>query len=145
MAQTTEVFNISGQRKKKMVPRILIARFNLDGHDRGIFTVINALKISGMEVIYILFAHPRQIVKAAIEEGVDVIGVTSSQGEHMLVCSTLMEELRNGEMNVPVIIGGVVPTADIPKLKKIGVKRVFGPGSKPSEAAAYIYQIIKGR
>jgi methylmalonyl-CoA mutase C-terminal domain/subunit len=145
MAQTTEVFNISGQRKKKMVPRILIARFNLDGHDRGIFTVINALKISGMEVIYILFAHPRQIVKAAIEEGVDVIGVTSSQGEHMLVCSTLMEELRNGEMNIPVIIGGVVPTADIPKLKKIGVKRVFGPGSKPSDAAAYIGQIIKGR
>jgi methylmalonyl-CoA mutase C-terminal domain/subunit len=142
MAQTTEAFNISGQRKKKMVPRILIARFNLDGHDRGIFTVINALKISGMEVIYILFAHPRQIVKAAIEEGVDVIGVTSSQGEHMLVCSTLMEELRNGEMNIPVIIGGVVPTADIPKLKKIGVKRVFGPGSKPSDAAAYIYQIL---
>ena len=145
MVQTTEVFDMSGKREKKMVPRILIARFNLDGHDRGIFTVIHALKVSGMEVIYILFAHPRQIVKAAIQEGVDLIGVTSSQGEHMLVCSTLMEELRNGEMNIPVILGGVVPSADIPKLKKIGVKRVFGPGSKPSDAAAYIYQIIKGR
>jgi methylmalonyl-CoA mutase C-terminal domain/subunit len=145
MAQTTEAFDMSGKSEKKMVPRILIARFNLDGHDRGIFTVINALKVSGMEVIYILFAHPRQIVKAAVQEGVDVIGVTSSQGEHMLVCSTLMEEMRNGEMNIPVILGGVVPSVDIPKLKKIGVKRIFGPGSKPSEAAAYIYQIIKGK
>ena len=142
MAQTTEVFDMSGKREKKMVPRILIARFNLDGHDRGIFTVINALKVSGMEVIYILFAHPRQIVKAAIEEAADVIGVTSSQGEHMLVCSTLMEELDNREMDIPVILGGVVPSADIPKLVEIGVKRVFGPGSKPSEAAAYIYQIL---
>jgi methylmalonyl-CoA mutase C-terminal domain/subunit len=133
---------MSGKRGKKRVPRVLIARFNLDGHDRGIFTVINALQVSGMEVIYILFAHPRQIVKAAIEEAADVIGVTSSQGEHMLVCSTLMEELDNREMDIPVILGGVVPSADIPKLVEIGVKRVFGPGSKPSEAAAYIYQIL---
>jgi methylmalonyl-CoA mutase C-terminal domain/subunit len=142
MAQTTEAFDRSGKRGRKRVPRILIARFNLDGHDRGIFTVINALKVAGMEVIYILFAHPRQIVKAAIEEAADVIGVTSSQGEHMLVCSTLMEELDKREMDVPVILGGVVPSADIPRLEEIGVKRVFGPGSKPSDAAAYINQIL---
>lgn len=58
MAQTTEVTNFDGERYKKIVPKILIARFNLDGHDRGIFTVINALKDAGMEVVYILFAHP---------------------------------------------------------------------------------------
>lgn len=61
----------------------------------------------------------------------------------MQVCSTLMEELSNNEMNIPVIIGGVIPSADIARLEEIGIKKVFGPGSKPSDAAKFIYQIME--
>ncbi|MFC1965101.1 cobalamin B12-binding domain-containing protein [Chloroflexota bacterium] len=124
-------------------PKILLARFSLDGHDRGVITVMDALKNAGMEVVYVLFSDPKEIVKSAIEEDVDLIGVTSSQGEHLLVCSTLMEELGNIKVNIPVIIGGVIPSADVPKLMDMGIKGVFGPGSRPGDAASFISQIIQ--
>ena len=126
--------------------RVLIGRFTLDGHDRGIFTVMNALKKAGMEVIYVHFNSPLEIVNSAIQEGVDVIGLTSSMGEHLLACSVLMEELRKSELDIPVIVGGVVPTSDLPKLTEMGIKKVFGPGSKPEEAVSFISQIsLKNR
>lgn len=121
--------------------RVLIGRFTLDGHDRGIFTVMSALKNAGMEVIYIHFNNPLEIVKSAVQESVDVIGLTSSMGEHLRTCSVLMGELKKSELDIPVIIGGVVPTADLSKLTEIGIKKVFGPGSKPEEAVSFIAQI----
>ena len=131
-----------GTEKAKKRIRVLIARFNLDGHDRGVLTVMHALRNMGMEVIYMRFGMPREIVKSAVEECVDIIGITSSQGEHLLVCSMLMAELRKNEANIPVIVGGVVPSVDVIKLKEMGIREVFGPGSKPADAVSFIFDII---
>ena len=122
--------------------RILMGRFALDGHDRGILTVISALKNAGVEVVYVYFDNPLQLVKSAIEEGVDVIGITASMGEHMLTCSVLMEQLRESKLEIPVIVGGVIPAADLSRLTELGVKKVFGPGSKPQDAVSFISKIV---
>lgn len=124
-------------------PRILVARFALDGHDRGILTIMNALRDAGMEVIYIRFTNPNEIVKSAIEEDVDMIAITSSLGQHLLVSSRLLKELEKSETHIPVIIGGVIPGTDVPKLLDLGVKNVFGPGSTPREAVSFIYQTVR--
>lgn len=123
--------------------RVLFARFTLDGHDRGLVTIIGACRDAGMEIVYIHFTDPREIVKAATEEDVDAIGVTSSMGQHMRVARELMAEIKKTGAEMPVIFGGVLPTLDIPKLLALGVKRVFGPGSAPGDAIAYIKQISK--
>jgi len=124
-------------------PKILLGRFALDGHDKGIITVIDACKNAGMEIVYIHFSNPEEVVKSAIEEDVDVIGITSSLGQHMLVSSVLMQELSHNKVNIPVIMGGVIPTIDVPKLMDIGIKKVFGPGSTPKEAVSFISQIAQ--
>ena len=142
MPPNTENYNRGAELKKNQRPRILIARFSLDGHDRGILTVMHALRNAGMEIVYIFFSDPKEIVKVAVEEAVDLIGVTSSQGEHLLVCSQLMDELNKQKTDVPVIIGGVIPSVDVQKLLDMGIKRVFGPGSKPSDAVSFISQIM---
>ena len=123
--------------------KALFARYTLDGHDRGIITVINACRIAGMEVVYIHFSDPGEIVKSAVEEDVDIIGVTSSMGEHLYVASNLMKALRKGKIDIPVIFGGVIPNVDMPKLLNIGVKRVFGPGLPPEEAVKFISELTK--
>ena len=126
---------------KRSRPKILLARFNLDGHDRGIISIINAMRNAGMEIVYIHFSNPKEIVKSAIEEDVDLIGITSSLGQHLLFSSMLMEELSNNKVTIPVIMGGVISSIDIPKLSSMGVKRIFGPGSTPQEAVSFISQI----
>lgn len=118
--------------------RILMCRFHLDGHDRGLLTVMHALKNAGIEVIYVHFSHPREILKSAIQEDVDAIGISSSLGQHLLIASLLLEELRKNEVNVPVIMGGIIPSVDVPKLLDIGVRQCFGPGSTPKEAVSFI-------
>jgi len=143
MPPNTEDYKQGAEHRKNQKPRILVARFSLDGHDRGILTVMHALRNAGMEVVYALFSDPKEIVKVAIEEAVDVIGVTSSQGEHLLVCSRLMDELNKKRTDIPVIIGGVIPSVDVQKLLDMGIKRVFGPGSKPSDAVSFVSQIMK--
>ena len=143
MPPSTEDYKRGAELRIHQRPRILVARFSLDGHDRGILTVMHALRNAGMEVIYILFSDPREILKVAIEEAVDVIGMTSSQGEHLLVCSRLMDEMNRQKAEIPVIIGGVIPSVDVQKLLDMGVKRVFGPGSKPSDAVSFISQIME--
>lgn len=114
--------------------KILLARFTLDGHDRGIITITNACREAGMEVVYIHFSDVKEILKSAIEEDVDVIGITSSMGQHLWVASKLMEALKGDNIDIPVVFGGVMPTVDTPKLLNLGVKGVFGPGSSPGEA-----------
>ena len=121
--------------------KILLARYGLDGHDKGIITVMNACKNAGMEIVYIHFSNPKEIVKSAIEEDVDVIGVTSSLGQHMLVSSVLMEELEHNKVNIPVIIGGGIPSVDVPKLIDMGIRKVFGLGSTPEEVVSFISQM----
>ena len=122
--------------------RILLARFALDGHDRGIITIINECKNKGMEVIYIHFTDAEQVVKSAIAEDVDVIGVTSSMGEHAYVAVRIIEALKKNQADIPLIMGGVIPTVDITRLMDIGVKAVFGPGSSPRESVSFISKVV---
>ncbi|MDY6835251.1 MAG: cobalamin-dependent protein [Chloroflexota bacterium] len=122
--------------------KVLIGRFDLDGHDRGILSVIHALRNAGMEVVYIHFSHPREVVKSAIEEDADLIGITSSLGQHSLVASSLLDELQNSNAHIPVIMGGVIPSTDVPGLTSLGVKGIFGPGSTPKQAVSFISELV---
>ena len=114
--------------------RILIAKPGLDGHDRGAKVMAHALRDAGMEVIYSgLHQTVPSIVKMAVQEDVDVIGLSVMSGAHVPIARKLMELIRKeGLDNVMVVVGGVIPTKDIPTLKEIGVKGVF-PGGTPFE------------
>ena len=116
--------------KKKI--RILIAKPDLDGHDRGAKVVAMALRDAGMEVAYSgLHQSVDQIVRTALEESMDVIGLSIMTGAHLSICQRLLTKLRSGKMeNVRLIVGGVIPKDDIAKLKAMGVHGVF-PGATP--------------
>jgi methylmalonyl-CoA mutase C-terminal domain/subunit len=120
--------------------RILIAKPGLDGHDRGAKVMAHALRDAGMEVIYSgLHQTVPSIVKMAIEEDVDVIGLSIMSGAHVPITRKLMELIdKEGLDNVMVVVGGVIPTKDIPVLKDIGVKGVFPGGTPFQESIAFI-------
>ncbi len=115
--------------------RVLIAKPGLDGHDRGAKIIARALRDAGMEVIYTgLRQTPEMIASAAEQEDVDVIGLSILSGAHNTLCERLMELLRAKNMNdVTVVIGGIIPEADIPSLKSGGIAEVFLPGT-PTQA-----------
>ena len=127
--------------------RVLIAKPGLDGHDRGAKLVARALRDVGMEVIYTgIRQSPDMIVEVALQEDVDVIGLSSLSGAHMELFSEVMEQLRQkGIDNVPVVAGGIIPEEDIPALQKIGIKVVFGPGTSTSEIVESIQGLIVKR
>ena len=127
--------------------RVLIAKPGLDGHDRGAKLVARALRDVGMEVIYTgIRQSPDMIVEVALQEDVDVIGLSSLSGAHMELFSEVMEQLRQkGIANVPVVAGGIIPEEDIPALQKIGIKVVFGPGTSTSEIVESIQGLIVKR
>jgi len=112
--------------------RILLAKPGLDGHDRGAKVIALALKDAGMEVIYTgLHQTVPSIVKQAIQEDVDVIGLSIMSGAHVHICKKLMDMVRNEDFeNVMVIVGGVIPNKDIPLLQELGIHGVF-PGGSP--------------
>jgi methylmalonyl-CoA mutase C-terminal domain/subunit len=120
--------------------RILIAKPGLDGHDRGAKVMAHALRDAGMEVIYSgLHQTVPSIVKMAIEEDVDVIGLSIMSGAHIPIAKKLMELIdKEGLDNVLIVVGGVIPTKDIPILKEIGVKGVFPGGTPFEESIAFI-------
>lgn len=121
--------------------RVLIAKPGLDGHDQGARVVASALRDAGMEVIYTgLFQTPEQIVKIAMEENVDVIGLSMLSGAHDVIVPRVMELLEKNGMKgeVIVIAGGVIPPFDVPFLKEKGVKEVFGPGTSTDEIVKFI-------
>ncbi|HXX71636.1 MAG TPA: cobalamin B12-binding domain-containing protein [Candidatus Acidoferrum sp.] len=115
--------------------RVLIAKPGLDGHDRGAKVIARALRDAGMEVIYTgLRQTPEMIASAALQEDVDVIGLSILSGAHNTLCPRLMELLRaQGIEDVTVLIGGIIPAADIPLLKQAGIAEVFLPGT-PTQA-----------
>ncbi|MGB9740843.1 MAG: cobalamin B12-binding domain-containing protein [Candidatus Bathyarchaeia archaeon] len=114
--------------------RVLIAKPGLDSHDRGAKVVARALRDAGMEVIYTgLRQTPEQIVEAALQEDVDVIGLSILSGAHKTLFPKIMQLLKEkGLTDVLVFAGGIIPEEDVPELKKIGIKEVFGPGT-PTE------------
>jgi methylmalonyl-CoA mutase C-terminal domain/subunit len=120
--------------------RVLIAKPGLDGHDRGAKVIARALRDAGMEVIYTgLRQTPEMIASAAEQEDVDVIGLSILSGAHNTLCPLLIQLLREkGMTDVPVIIGGIIPEADIAGLKQAGIAEVFLPGTPTQEIIDYI-------
>jgi methylmalonyl-CoA mutase C-terminal domain/subunit len=120
--------------------RVLIAKAGLDGHDRGAKVVAAALRDAGMEVIYTgLRQTPEMIVSAAIQEDVDVIGVSILSGAHMTIFPKIIKLMKEkGLDDVLLLAGGIIPDEDIPKLKEMGVAEVFTPGTLTTEIVQFI-------
>lgn len=120
--------------------RVLVAKPGLDGHDRGAKVIVRALRDAGMEVIYTgIRQTPEMIVAAALQEDVDVIGLSILSGAHLALFPRIMELLRANEMtDVVVLAGGIIPDADIPALRALGVTGIFGPGTALGDIVAFI-------
>ncbi|VUT27577.1 MAG: methylmalonyl-CoA mutase subunit beta [Candidatus Syntrophoarchaeum sp. GoM_oil] len=120
--------------------RVLLAKPGLDGHDRGIKVVARALREAGMEVIYTgLHQTPEQIVEAAIQEDVAVVGLSILSGAHMALAPRIVELLREeGADDLLVTLGGIIPENDITELKKAGVNGIFGPGTTTTDIVEFI-------
>ena len=126
--------------------RVLIAKPGLDGHDRGAKVVARALRDAGMEVIYTgLRQTPEMISEAALQEDVDVVGLSILSGAHMALAPRILELLRaNGQSHVKVFIGGIIPDEDAPTLKEIGITGVYGPGASTEQIVVDIREAIAG-
>jgi methylmalonyl-CoA mutase C-terminal domain/subunit len=124
--------------------RILMAKLGLDGHDRGAKVVARALRDAGMEVIYTgLRQTPEMVVEAALQEDVDIIGLSILSGAHMSLVPRVIELLRQRELDdVPVIVGGIIPDEDVPLLEEIGIHRIFQPGTPTRDIVAFIQSQI---
>ena len=127
--------------------RAVIAKPGLDGHDRGAKVIARALRDAGMEVIYTgLRQTPEQIVGAALQEDADVIGLSILSGAHLHICPRVMELLKEkGLDDVLVVVGGIIPDADIPTLNGIGIDGVFLPGSPMQDVVTYIREHVRSR
>ena len=127
--------------------RVLVAKPGLDGHDRGAKVIARALRDAGMEVIYTgLRQTPEQIAAAALQEDADVIGLSILSGAHMHICPRLMELLREkGLEHIAVLVGGIIPDVDIPKLNEIGVTGVFLPGTPMQDIVDFITRHVRSR
>ena len=125
--------------------RVLIAKPGLDGHDRGAQVVALALRDAGMEVIYTgLHQSIRAIVDAAVQEDPDVIGLSVLSGAHVALADKLMKALREaGAANKPVVLGGTIPSADVPKLRALGIGAVFPVGTPLSRIPKQIEAMLK--
>lgn len=110
--------------------RVLIGKPGLDGHDRGAKVVARALRDAGMEVIYTGIRQTTEdIVNTALEEDVNIIGLSILSGAHMKLCEKILKLLKEKNANIPVFLGGIIPEEDIPSLKEMGINEVFGPGT----------------
>jgi methylmalonyl-CoA mutase C-terminal domain/subunit len=127
--------------------RVVIAKPGLDGHDRGAKVIARALRDAGMEVIYTgLRQTPEQIVAAALQEDADVIGLSILSGAHMHICPRIIELLREkGLDDVVVVVGGIIPDVDIPRLNQLGIKGIFLPGTPMQEVVEFISRNARSR
>jgi methylmalonyl-CoA mutase C-terminal domain/subunit len=119
--------------------RVLVAKVGLDGHDRGIKVVARLLRDAGMEVVYTgLFQTPETVAVAAIQEDVDVVGLSMLSGAHLTLVPLVVRALRERGSDIPVVVGGIVPPRDIPLLLEAGVARVLTPGVSGESVVATI-------
>lgn len=127
--------------------RVMVAKPGLDGHDRGARIIARAFRDAGFEVVYTgLHQTPEEIVKAAIQEDVDMIGLSSLAGAHMYLYPRVVELLQEqGAGEIAVCGGGIIPEEDIPKLKAVGVKEIFRPGSTLREMVEWVRDNVKPR
>lgn len=125
--------------------KILIGKPGLDGHDRGAKVTALALRDAGMEVVYTgLHQTVEQIVRTAVQEAVDVVGLSIMSGAHIPICRKLLEMMKNeGLREIPVVVGGVIPKQDIARLRKQGIAGVFPGGTPFDEIVAGINKVVK--
>ena len=126
--------------------RVLVAKPGLDGHDRGAKVIARALRDAGMEVIYTgLRQTPEMVVEAALQEDVDVIGLSILSGAHMAITPRIIELMAENDMaDVPIFLGGIIPSDDVPTLTEMGVTEVFGPGTSTDAIVASIQEAVLG-
>jgi len=124
--------------------RILIAKPGLDGHDRGAKVIARALRDAGMEVIYTgLRQTPEMIAEAALQEDVNAVGLSILSGAHMALVPRVLELLKvQGQGDVPVLVGGIIPNEDVTQLEELGVKGIFGPGTSMNDAVESVRQAV---
>jgi methylmalonyl-CoA mutase C-terminal domain/subunit len=129
---------VRGDRARKI--RVVIAKPGLDGHDRGAKVIARALRDAGMEVIYTgLRQTPEQIAATALQEDADIIGLSILSGAHMHICTRLMALLEaQGSEDIRVLVGGIIPDADAPALRALGIEGIFPPGSPMKDIVAFI-------
>ncbi len=126
-----------------MSVRVLVAKVGLDGHDRGIKVVARLLRDAGMEVVYTgLFQTPETVASAAIQEDVDVVGLSMLSGAHMTLAPLVVEALRARGSDIPVVLGGIVPPQDEAELRAAGVAAVFRPGASAEDIVRTISAVV---
>ena len=132
---------------KPGVIRVLLAKVGLDGHDRGVKVVARALRDAGMDVVYTgLHRTPAEVVQAAIQEDVDVLGVSLLSGAHMTIIPEILKQLKDaGADDIRVVAGGVLPDEDAQELKKLGVAEVLLQDTPPDEIVSTLRQVAAGR
>ncbi len=125
--------------------KVLIAKPGLDGHESGAKVIARALADAGMEVIYTGTRQtPDMIVNAALQEDVDLVGLSILSGAHKELCSRILASLhQKGLSEVPVVLGGIIPDCDIPALRKMGIREVFGPGTKTTEVIRCVKELVE--
>ncbi len=124
--------------------RVLVAKVGLDGHDRGIKVVARILRDAGMEVIYGgLRQTPASIAATALEEDVDAVGLSMHNGAHLTLAPAVVQALRDVGLDVPVVVGGIVPDVDRPRLAAAGVAAVLGPGASDEEVIAVMRGVAR--
>src|ERR1700726_4298456 len=125
---------------EKTPQRIVLAKVGLDGHDRGIKVVARALRDAGMHVIYAgLWLTPEAVVRTVAEEDADWLGLSILSGAHMTLVPRVLELLQEAKLDhVKILVGGIIPETDIPKLLNMGVARVFGPGTSLDEIVSFL-------
>ncbi|MFN2216883.1 MAG: cobalamin B12-binding domain-containing protein [Anaerolineales bacterium] len=130
---------------KNMI-RVLVAKPGLDGHDRGAKVVARALRDAGMEVIYTgLRQTPEMIAEAALQEDVDAVGLSILSGAHMALAPRILALLKaNGQENIKVFLGGIIPDEDVPKLKEMGIAGIYGPGTSTDEIVRDVRSAVLG-
>ena len=129
-----------------MTYRVLVAKVGLDGHDRGVKVVGRILRDAGFEVIYTgLRQTPPMVVAAARDEDVDAIGLSMLSGAHMTLVPRVLDGLRSEGLDIPVVVGGIIPTADVASLKKAGVAEVLTPGASTDEIVEVVTRVIRLR
>jgi methylmalonyl-CoA mutase cobalamin-binding domain/chain len=122
--------------------RVVLAKVGLDGHDRGVKVVARALRDAGLHVIYAgLWQTPEAVVRTAADEDADWVGLSLLSGAHMTLVPRVLELLREAGLgHVGVLVGGIIPEKDVPKLLQMGVARVFGPGTSLDDIVAFLRQ-----
>ena len=147
MATSSEIVAQSARAGVGPRMRVLIAKPGLDGHDRGAKVIARALRDAGFEVVYTgIRQTPEMIAEAALQEDVDAIGLSILSGAHMTLFPRILAELRaRGLDEVVVWAGGIIPRADVERVKALGIRAVFGPGSPTTETIAFLREIAAER